>query len=137
MNKYVQFLIVTFLLVLLCAIFTINIKIWSSFENFKQVKSSELYSVKENDTFFKVNQKQQVSRKILLAVGVLNRLSLKNRRDVIRMAWFKECQRKTSLVRCKFFTDSYDGLNQTDIVKIQKENRQFNDILFMPIKGNC
>ena len=85
MNKYVQFLIVTFLLVLLCAIFTINIKIWSSLENFKQVKSSELYSVKENDTFFKINQKQQVSRKILLAVGVLNRLSLKNRRDVIRM----------------------------------------------------
>ncbi|XP_066923892.1 uncharacterized protein [Clytia hemisphaerica] len=135
MNKYVQFLIVSFLLVLLCAIFTINVRIWNSLENFKQFKSTEFYTVKGNQTYFKINEKRHESRQILLAVGVLNHLSLKNRRDVIRMTWFKECQRKTKLVRCNFFTDSFDGLNQTDVDKIQEENRQYNDMLFMPIKG--
>jgi hypothetical protein len=76
--------------------------------------------------------------KLLLAVGVLNQIKLRKRREAIRMTWLKVCKSKTNrhLVRCNFFTDSLDQLEKKeDAEKVLEENQEHNDMLFMPIKG--
>ena len=60
-------------------------------------------------------EEQKKDKGLLLAVGVLNRLHLKKRRDVIRMTWFKVCKQKPKLVRCNFFTDSFEGLKKPEV----------------------
>ena len=78
---------------------------------------------------------QQKDKGILLGVAVLNRLNLKERRDIIRMTWFKVCKKNPELVKCNFFTDSYEGLKEPDVDKLLEEKRTHNDMLFMPISG--
>ena len=76
--------------------------------------------------------------KILLAVGVLNQIKLRGRREAIRLTWFKVCKSKVNrrLVRCNFFTDSLDQLgNKKDVEKVIEESQENKDMLFMPIKG--
>ena len=78
---------------------------------------------------------QQKDKGLLLGVAVLNRLHLKGRRDIIRMTWFKVCKKNPKLVRCNFFTDSYEGLKKPDVDKLLEEKRTHKDMLFMPISG--
>ena len=82
------------------------------------------------------HRRQSENKQLLLAVGVLNRLTLKGRRDVIRMTWFKQCKKNPALVKCNFFTDSIDDLKKSDADKVLEEQRIHNDMKFMPIKGN-
>ena len=80
-------------------------------------------------------EEQKKDKGLLLAVGVLNRLHLKGRRDVIRMTWFKVCKQNPKLVRCNFFTDSYENLKKPEVDKLMEEKRTHKDMLFMPISG--
>ena len=140
MNK-LQFLKVWLFIFLLFTILNLNQMFWRFIVTHKilslQNKNSTV-SLTKAKSIINTNsyrRQKQYNKDLLLAVGVLNRLSLKGRRDVIRMTWFKECKRNPDLVRCYFFTDSYDDLNQTEVDKILEENRIYNDMQFMTIKG--
>lgn len=73
------------------------------------------------------------SKKLLLAVGVLNKLSMVARRDAIRLTWFRQCKQNPSIVQCRFFTD--ESTNSTEKQIYEDENDSNGDMLFMPIKG--
>ena len=96
--------------------------------NLKLPKSTKAFSINNME-------EQKEEKGLLLGVGVLNRLHLKGRRDIIRMTWFQVCKQNPMLVRCNFFTDSYDGLKKPDVDKLLEEKRTHNDMLFMPITG--
>ena len=120
MNK-LQFLKVSLFIFLLFVILNLN-QMFCRFTLAHKVLSlqnkNSAVSLTTAKSIIKTNfyRRQNKNNKgLLLAVGVLNRLSLKGRRDVIRMTWFKECKRNPELVRCYFFTDSYDDLKKTEV----------------------
>ena len=96
--------------------------------NLKLSKLTKVFSINNME-------EQKEEKGLLLGVGVLNRLHLKGRRDIIRMTWFQVCKKNPKLVRCNFFTDSYDGSKEPDVDKLLEEKRTHNDMLFMPITG--
>ena len=129
MNK-LQFLKVSLFIFLLFIILNLNQMFW------RFTLAHKVLSLQNKNSAVSLTVAKSINNKgLLLAVGVLNRLSLKGRRDVIRMTWFKECKRNPELVRCYFFTDSYDDLKKTEVGKILEENQIHNDMQFMPIKG--
>lgn len=81
-----------------------------------------------------VNIVRKKNRKIVLVVGVLTKLSMLGRRDVIRFTWFRQCKQNPDIVQCNFFTDT--SSNTTEMSFYERENDAHGDILFMPIKGN-
>ena len=129
-----QCLKVWLLVFLLFTILNLNQMFWRFLKT-----DTTLTRLNENSTTvrFNINSNhlQSGNKQLLLAVGVLNRLSLKGRRNVIRMTWFKQCKKNPGLVKCNFFTDSIDDLKKTDADKLLEEQRINNDMEFMPIKG--
>ena len=109
MNK-LQFLKVSLFIFLLFVILNLNQMFW------RFTLAHKVLSLQNKNSAVSLTVAKSINNKgLLLAVGVLNRLSLKGRRDVIRMTWFKECKRNPELVRCYFFTDSYDDLKKTEV----------------------
>ena len=142
MHKAVYVAVTILFLYLLIDLVNINRTLWKIIQTHRHeaAHNDQNVAAAQHETLFHINdiRKQRNKNnegKLLLAVGVLNRLSLKARRDVVRMTWFKECGRNPGLVKCYFFTDPYDDLNTTETNKILEESRIHKDMQFMPIKG--
>ena len=123
-------------LFLLFTVFNLNQMFWRFLKT--DTTSTQLYDNSTTEHFIinSNHRRQSENKQLLLAVGVLNRLTLKGRRDVIRMTWFKQCKKNSGLVKCNFFTDSIDDLKKSDADKVLEEHRIHNDMEFMSIKGN-
>ena len=91
---------------------------------------------------FKINKNTQPQltepkgkKHITLAVGILSKLTAHSRRDSIRFTWFKMCQRRPHEVVCKFFTDVPSEENEKIKNRTLEEERENQDMLFMPYRG--
>ena len=69
-------------------------------------------------------------RRLLLAVGILSKLSALSRRMAIRTTWFNVCKDNVEKVDCTFFTD-VPKVTQANLTK----EEEYNDIVYMPYHG--
>ena len=71
---------------------------------------------------------------VILFVGVLNKLTLFERRRAIRSTWMSECDRLN--VACKFFIDSINSLSGSNLTRMKDEISEHQDVIQMPFKSN-
>lgn len=71
---------------------------------------------------------------VALVVGVLSKLTARNRRDSVRLTWFQSCRRHSTVV-CRFFTDTIEDIALEEKRRYVNESNTHNDLIFMPYKG--